>query len=205
MDHRSGDDLLERVVGELRELPPSDESRVMRIVAAAQAASRRGDEDDDVVPIAAARRGRSAVRGLPLAWAAGLVLAAGIGGYAIGDSRESAPTPVAVSPAPVGAAAMRTVAATDDPNAPRLTQFMIAAPDAERVTLVGDFNGWDAKRTPLVRDPASRLWTATVAIPPGRHTYAFMVDSVLTLDPRAPETTDPDLGTRSSVVLVGGR
>ena len=76
MDQRNGDDLLERVVGELRELPPADESQVRRIVAAAQSVSQRGDDDDDdVVPIAPARHGWFGARRLPLAWAAGLVLA----------------------------------------------------------------------------------------------------------------------------------
>jgi 1,4-alpha-glucan branching enzyme len=81
--------------------------------------------------------------------------------------------------------------------------FMLAAPDARRVSVVGDFNGWDGKATPLVRD-RSGVWTTLVAMPAGRHAYAFLVDdTVLTLDPRAPRTTDPDLGTQHSVLLVG--
>jgi 1,4-alpha-glucan branching enzyme len=87
--------------------------------------------------------------------------------------------------------------------APRFTQFVLEAPEARTVSLVGAFNGWNPDSTRLVRD-ASGIWTATIALVPGRHVYAFMVnDSVLTLDPRAPETRDPDLGTRASVVLVG--
>ena len=84
------------------------------------------------------------------------------------------------------------------------TQFVLDAPQASQVALVGDFNAWDAADTPLVRDPASGIWTVTVRLVPGRHTYAFMVDGATwTLDPRAPSAQDPDFGTPSSVVLVG--
>jgi hypothetical protein len=48
------------------------------------------------------------------------------------------------------------------------------------------------------------LWSVTVPIVPGRHTYGFMVDdSVLVLDPRAPTVRDPDLGAKGSVIIVG--
>jgi 1,4-alpha-glucan branching enzyme len=84
------------------------------------------------------------------------------------------------------------------------TQFVLDAPRAARVALVGAFNGWNAAATPLARVSSSGLWTVTVPLTPGRHTYAFMVDdSAWTLDPRAPAAQDADFGTPSSVVLVG--
>lgn len=208
MDHRGGDDLLERVVGELRELPPIDESQVTRIVGAATSADREArasGERSGLRLVKPERSGWLGARGLPLAWAAGLVLAAGIGGYLVGEARQS--TQVAARterPVAPPAASTPALPVANEGNAAPLTQFMIAAPDARSVALVGDFNGWDGSVTPLVRDPASGLWTATLRLTPGRHGYAFLVDSVVTLDPRAPESRDPDLGTRMSVVLVGG-
>jgi 1,4-alpha-glucan branching enzyme len=72
------------------------------------------------------------------------------------------------------------------------------------VALIGDFNAWDTAATPLGKVPSTGLWTVTVRLAPGRHTYAFMVDnSTWMLDPRAPTAQDPDFGTPSSVVLVG--
>ena len=69
-------------------------------------------------------------------------------------------------PAPVAtlASAQRDPGATD-----RLVpmQFVLDAPRASRVSLVGDFNAWDAADTPLMRDPASGIWTVTVALVPG--------------------------------------
>jgi 1,4-alpha-glucan branching enzyme len=96
------------------------------------------------------------------------------------------------------------VAADAASEAPIATQFVLDAPAAGQVALVGAFNGWSADETPLVRDPATGLWSVTVPLAPGRHVYAFMVDdSVLTLDPRAPSARDEELGTTASVILVG--
>jgi hypothetical protein len=199
------DELLERIVDELQTLPPIDEAAVRRIVAAAS-------EDENAMAAVARRRSPLLTRAtrwvhsrVPLAAAAGLALAAGLAGYVLrGGPRATLERVAAVErPAPVAtlASAQRDPGATD-----RLvpTQFVVDAPRASRVSLVGDFNGWDAADTPLLRDPASGIWTVTVALVPGRHTYAFMVDGATwTLDPRAPTAQDPDFGTPSSVVLVG--
>src|SRR5215471_11587139 len=55
-------------------------------------------------------------------------------------------------------------------------QFVVVAPGAERVALVGDFNDWDARLTPMRADRDGRLWTVTVPLTPGRHRYAFLVN-----------------------------
>jgi 1,4-alpha-glucan branching enzyme len=82
------------------------------------------------------------------------------------------------------------------------TQFVFDG-HARHVTLVGDFNNWDEHATPLEREPGSSLWSVTVPIQRGRHIYAFLVDSVWTMDKRAPVASDPDFGVTGSVVLVG--
>jgi predicted carbohydrate-binding protein with CBM48 len=191
------DELLERVVDELQSLPPVDEAAVGRIMRAAAADA------------AAARGARSVVRGgswwqssVPLAAAAGFALVAGLAGYAVRGGGSS-PT---VATAPASAESVRLVSAQRAPRTADLavpTQFVLDAPRAARVALVGDFNAWDAAATPLARVSSSGIWTVTVPLAPGRHTYAFMVDTVLTLDPRAPAARDADFGTPSSVVLVG--
>ncbi len=200
------DELLERVVDELRTLPPVDEAAIQRIVTAAS-------EDENAVmatrvPDRGARFGMRGVRWLesrvPLAAAAGFALAAGLAGYAIrGDSGRTATVASApVRPESLVLASAGRAAPPADYAVP--TQFVLEARRATRVALVGDFNAWDAKHTPLVRDSASGIWTATVRLVPGRHVYAFMVDGATwTLDPRAPSAHDPDFGTPSSVVLVG--
>jgi len=72
------------------------------------------------------------------------------------------------------------------------------------VTVIGDFNGWDERANPLVRQGSGPIWSAMVPLRPGRHAYAFMVDGKrVELDPRAPSATDPDFGVQASVRIVG--
>jgi 1,4-alpha-glucan branching enzyme len=73
------------------------------------------------------------------------------------------------------------------------------------VSLVGDFNQWDAHATPMRQLGDGRLWLVEVPLPPGRHVYAFVVDGDVTPDPAAPRAGEEDFGTPSSVVLVGAR
>jgi len=85
-------------------------------------------------------------------------------------------------------------------------QFVLVAPYAARVTVVGDFNDWDAARTPMRPLRADgTVWTAVVPLAPGRYRYAFLVDGSQWLaDPAAPVAFDDEYGTPSSVVTVGG-
>ena len=202
------DELLDRVVSELRTLPPVDEAAVGRIVGAVSRQRAEGS-------------GRPAPRlrawwssRVPLAAAAGIAVAAALGGYLVGDmtQRDVAPTVTAAGQPTPESLALASSTLPPAQGAPARspvpaavpTQFVLDAPAASRVSLVGNFNGWDAGATPLVRDPSSGIWTATVPLPPGRHVYAFLVDGrAWTLDPRAPAARDPDFGTPSSVVLVG--
>lgn len=216
------DETLRDVVAALGALPPVSEADVQRIVsrAAAQAAetgrrgahrwtstwSSREAREGDVASLHARPQW---LRAMPIAAAAALVLAAGIGGFLLRGvtARDGASGTAAVAsadpPAPTGME-LTPVAAAPNAEMPIQTQFVLDATAASRVSLVGAFNGWDATATPLVRDAGTGLWTVTLPLAPGRHVYAFMVDdTVLTLDPRAPSTQDPELGTRGSVVLVG--
>lgn len=85
-------------------------------------------------------------------------------------------------------------------------QFVLVAPHAARVAVVGDFNDWDAARTPMRPLRADgTVWTAVVPLAPGRYRYAFLVDGSQWLaDPAAPVAFDDEYGTPSSVVTVGG-
>lgn len=58
----------------------------------------------------------------------------------------------------------------------RLVRFVLQAPRASRVALVGDFNGWSRSATPLGTRAHDGEWAAVVALPPGSHRYAFVVD-----------------------------
>jgi len=58
----------------------------------------------------------------------------------------------------------------------RIVQFMLTAPAASRVALTGDFNGWDPRQIEMTRDSRDGRWAVTLALAPGRHSYAYVVD-----------------------------
>ena len=92
-----------------------------------------------------------------------------------------------------------------DSLASRTIKFVLVAPQAARVSLVGDFNGWDTAATPMKTQGRDGTWTVFVPLQPGLHTYSFVVDGAhFVADPTAPMAPDDGYGHRSSVVLVGG-
>lgn len=88
----------------------------------------------------------------------------------------------------------------------RSLQFVLVAPEAATVSLVGDFNDWDAARTPMRPLRADGpVWSAVVPLAPGRYHYAFLVNGSRWLaDPAAPPASDDGFGAPSSVVTVSG-
>lgn len=88
-----------------------------------------------------------------------------------------------------------------------LVRFELVAPTGARVSLVGGFNGWDREATTLVpagtADAAGRQrYTVSLALPQGRHEYAFVLDdSTWRSDPAATTYRD-EFGTATSVMVV---
>ena len=75
---------------------------------------------------------------------------------------------------------------------------------ATNVSVVGDFNGWDASATPMVKD-SSGEWSAKVTLLPGRHVYAYLVNGEQwVVDPLAPQIPDAGYGPANAVVVEGG-
>ena len=86
----------------------------------------------------------------------------------------------------------------------KLVQFVLVAPSARSVSLVGDFNDWDPAAMPLREAADAGVWSVTVPLSTGRHQYVFMVDgNRWTLDPAAPRAVEDSFGTPNSVITVG--
>ncbi len=68
------------------------------------------------------------------------------------------------------------------PKSSAKQSFHFTAPDATSVLLVGDFTQWQQHPVSMRRDKHG-LWTASVELPPGRHTYRFLVDGEWRDDP----------------------
>ncbi len=60
--------------------------------------------------------------------------------------------------------------------------FRFTAPDARSVLLVGDFTKWQERAIPLHKG-RDGIWATTVELPPGKHTYRFLVDGEWRDDP----------------------
>lgn len=80
--------------------------------------------------------------------------------------------------------------------------FVIAAPGARSVAVVGDFSAWQPI---LLSDPdGDGIWTAFIPLPPGRYEYAFLVDGKwVGQDPLAEEYLRT-FGEYVSVRYIGG-
>lgn len=84
-----------------------------------------------------------------------------------------------------------------------VVRFGFVAPRASSVALVGDFNDWDPKATPLHAAAAGGVWSVEVPIHPGRHLYAFVVDGTIWRpDPAAPPAYGEDFGEPNSALTV---
>jgi hypothetical protein len=198
-----------RAIEALRELPPMDGDAVARIVAAA-ARSRALDaepNDDDLLarlpePVGRHRM-RTAIASVAAVAAAIVTVAVWRATHAVSSSPVPSPSvsrQTAAVDTVAGAAVVSSAVSAD--AAPIPTQFVFDG-RARHVALVGDFNNWDERATPLQREPGSSLWSVTVPIQRGRHIYAYLVDSVWTVDRRASVARDPDFGVTGSVILVG--
>ncbi|MEO6526087.1 MAG: isoamylase early set domain-containing protein [Gemmatimonadaceae bacterium] len=202
------DETIARIAAALRPLPDVDPSQKARVLVAVAAERQR-----------ARRKGAGTARtarwlGAVGALAAALVATVWVRGTRVGPAKArelatAAPrvaAPASPSTAETNTASVETrlVTRAADGVALQPVQLVLRAPDAHRVSVVGDFNGWDASKSTMTRDRESGLWSQTLALRPGRHVYAFVVDdSIWIRDPRTPAANDPDFGRPGSVMLVG--
>lgn len=177
------DELIERVAAGLREpvtLPADFDDRVMRAVR---------------------RPGPASYPARPLGWrmpAIGLALAAGVAAVAVLVPHERTPSDGSRAPAIVP---VEVLPASRD-AAKQAVQFVLVAPDARSVSVVGSFNDWDTAATRL-RPAGGGVWSISVPLGAGRYTYSFLVDGKRWQpDPTAPRSVDDDFGTPSSVLIV---
>ncbi len=83
----------------------------------------------------------------------------------------------------------------------RRVTFSLKAPHAEEVSLLGDFNNWDAAATPIKCDKDG-IWKTTLILPSGRYEFKFLVDGKW----REPSLSEPSVpnsfGTLNNVLVI---
>lgn len=223
------DDLFaDRVAAPLRAPESADPTFTARVMAVVQAEAAARPVTSAMNPMDATRRTPGAIHAVAtetrsartrhwwqrsvtvrLTPAGALALAAGIAMVVVlGDRtlRRALPQhPVVAASRTVASAAPapRTVVQHDTTY---IVRFMLMAPSASSVALVGDFNNWNRGATRLVPTGQRGVWTVSLPLPAGKHEYAFIVDSTRwTADPHATLTVADDFGTESSIITVGTR
>lgn len=82
-------------------------------------------------------------------------------------------------------------------------QFVLVAPTAKSVAVVGDFNDWGLNDSALVATNHEGVWSVTAPVPTGVHRYAYVVNGKdWVADPSAPRSAGDDFGMPSSVLVV---
>lgn len=108
--------------------------------------------------------------------------------------------PTADSPGtkPPGALSTCTVQSDSVP-----VRFVLQAPDARSVAVVGDFNDWSADRDLLSDADKDGLWTITLRLTRGRYQYKFLVDGKRWVaDPLAESYQVDGFGSRNAVISL---
>lgn len=72
-----------------------------------------------------------------------------------------------------------------------------------RVFVAGEWNRWDPSADPMLDPDGDGIYEKTIALPPGRYEYKFIVDGVWIEDPNASESVPNPYGSSNSVVYAG--
>jgi 1,4-alpha-glucan branching enzyme len=79
-------------------------------------------------------------------------------------------------------------------------EFSLVATNATTVSLVGVFNNWNPKATPMQKTNGE--WRVTTQLEPGCHQYLFCVDGRYICDPENPNRQKDTWTSKNSMVLV---
>ncbi len=79
--------------------------------------------------------------------------------------------------------------------------FICVAPQARKVSIIGDFNEWRPDAHPMKRLPDGG-WHLQIPLGHGHHYYLFVIDGQRTLDARAQGTVRNAQGEKVSLVAV---
>lgn len=187
------DDIIQRVADTLKEPVRVDPGIVSRVMAEIDALPVPGKSVPVSRSVFAWLRRRHTIRLSPLG---GLTVAAAVAATVLVGSRLLAPSG-ALLPSETG-----TLGAAAEPT---VIQFVLVAPGAASVVVVGDFNDWNVSTTPLVRSEGDGVWSVTVPLSPGRYRYSFLVDGTTWLkDPHAASAVEDEFGRPNSVLTIGG-
>lgn len=88
-------------------------------------------------------------------------------------------------------------------TAKKKVTFSCCAPEAQNVSVAGDFTGWQQAPVALKQDKQG-VWKKTVSLPPGRYEYRLLVDGDWRDDPQCPNRAPNQFGSENCVCVVAG-
>jgi 1,4-alpha-glucan branching enzyme len=80
-------------------------------------------------------------------------------------------------------------------------QFELFAPDAQKVSLAGNFNNWDTRGNLMKKDKKG-TWKITLSLKPGRYEYRFFKDGDWENDPSCAGSVPNEFGSKNCVRIV---
>jgi hypothetical protein len=113
-----------------------------------------------------------------------------------------APERIVGVPVPVVGSQAQTASLPSGQESKVFVRLVLLQPGARSVSVAGDFNGWNPAQTKLERSEGG-LWTATIALKPGRYQYMFVIDGKQWVaDPLAEEGAGDGFGSQNAVLDV---
>ena len=133
---------------------------------------------------------------------AGAMAAACVAVVAVVGLMRFAPERIVEVPVPVAGSQAQTASLAPGQETKVFVRLVLLQPGARSVSVAGDFNGWNPGQTQLERSEGG-MWTATIALKPGRYQYMFVIDGKQWLaDPLAAEGEGDGFGSQNAVLDV---
>jgi 1,4-alpha-glucan branching enzyme len=90
---------------------------------------------------------------------------------------------------------------TSKKGKPGKVDFSLSAPNAEGVSIAGDFNDWNRTSHPMKKDKGG-IWKISFNLVPGTYQYRFLVDGEWQNDPSCTDCVENPFGTFNCVRKV---
>ena len=133
---------------------------------------------------------------------AGAMVAACVAMVAVVGLLQFAPERIVEVPVPVAGNQAQTASFAPGQESKVYVRLVLLQPDARSVSVAGDFNDWNPGQTKLERSEGG-MWTATIALKPGRYQYMFVIDGKQWVaDPLAEEGAGDGFGSQNAVLDV---
>ena len=133
---------------------------------------------------------------------AGAMAAACVAVVAVVGLMRFAPERIVEVPVPVAGSQTQSASLVSGQETKVFVRLVLLQPGARSVSVAGDFNGWNPGQTQLERSEGG-MWTATIALKPGRYQYMFVIDGKQWIaDPLAAEGAGDGFGAQNAVLDV---